>query len=416
MQCPAIYTASLKIALHPIVHLPPNSYKTMFIFDHPYISDVAEKFLIESQAPLLRNEFSKNHISSSAHHISDDEAMELLERSNFRWLYSNSENAIAWINEKFGKNSKLSQKIDLFKDKFKFREATKALFPDITFLKISAEKIDALTFEEIGSPFIIKPVVGFISAGVYRVNNPDEWNVVQKKIHQSTQEAAQVFPDEVLNSNFYIIESIIEGDEYAIDAYFDEDNNPVVLNILHHQFSGAQDMSDRLYITSAEIIKKQLHPIQEFLKKISTLGDFRSLPVHTEIRIDSQGIIRPIEINPLRFAGWCSTDIAYYAYGLNVYEAFAKQEKPNWDKLLEGKEDDQFALGVIEKATPISDHQVFDYAKLENILSAVISMRKMDYRTFPLYAFVFFKVTPKTKEELHTVLTLNPDNFISTPS
>lgn len=385
----------------------------MFIFDHPYISDVAENFLVQSQVPLLKNKFSEQFISKKARHISDEEAVSYLKQNNFKWLYSSSENAIAWINEKFGKDSALSQKIDLFKDKFKFREATKGIFPDITFLKIPAEKIETLTFEEIGAPFIIKPVVGFISAGVYRVNTPEEWTEVQQKIHESTTEAANVFPDEVLSNSTYIIESIIEGEEYAVDSYFDENNKPVVLNILHHKFNGEQDMSDRLYITSAEIIQKQLKPIEDFLKKIAQLGDFSGMPVHTEIRIDKKGNIRPIEVNPLRFAGWCSTDIAYYAYGLNVYQTFAEKRKPDWNALLEGKETDQYAMALIEKPTPITEQQSFNYDKLSSQVSEVLTMRKIDYRTFPLYAFMFFKVTPETKEDLQTVLTLNPDQFVN---
>ena len=68
-------------------------------------------------------------------------------------------------------------------------------------------------------------------------------------------------------------------------------------------------MSDRLYVTSAKIIREYLGTIEKFLTNIARLGDFRGLPVHAEVRIDEQGRALPIEINPLRFAGWCSTDI-----------------------------------------------------------------------------------------------------------
>ncbi|VVS94202.1 ATP-grasp domain-containing protein [Desulfoluna spongiiphila] len=384
----------------------------MFIFDQPYISDVAENYLIESQAPLLENEFALKCVSETANHISDAEAVEQLERDNFRWLYSNSENAIAWIVKTFGADSELALKIDLFKNKFKFREKTAALFPDVSFFKIAAADIASFTFDRVGAPFIIKPMVGFISAGVHRVNTAEEWESVRAQLLEETKETAHAFPEEVISSAFFIVESIIEGDEYAVDAYFDDDNRPVVLNILKHRFNGDQDMSDRLYITSAEIIASRLASIEHFLSDLAELGDFRGLPVHTEIRIDDSDRIRPIEVNPLRFAGWCSTDIASYAYGINVYDCFAKKKKPDWDAVLEKAGTDTFAMAVIERPTPLRDDQVFDYDKLGKEITSVLCMRKMDYRTFPMYAFLFFSVSKETEHELDTLLTLDPEAFV----
>ena len=384
----------------------------MFIIDEPYISDVAEKYIVESQVPILANDFARCSISADAHFLSSSEAATHLEKEDFRWLYSNSENAIAWITETFGADSVLARKIDLFKDKAKFRKATSALFPDVTFRKISAAEIETLTFESVGGPFIIKPNVGFISAGVYRVNSAEEWKVVQAKICKATEVTACAFPGVVLSGDTFVVESIIEGDEYAIDAYFDEENKPVVLNILHHRFSDELDMSDRLYVTSAKIIEEKLGAIEKFLTDIAGLGDFRGLPVHAEIRIDKEGQIRPIEINPLRFAGWCSTDIAYYGYGVNVYEHFAKRTRPDWKTILKGKESEVFALAVIERAESLTDSQIFDYPEFEKIFSSLISLRRMDYRTFPLYAFVFFQVSPEAIDELDLVLKVDPNRFV----
>jgi len=384
----------------------------MFIIDEPYISDVAEKYIVESQVPILANDFARCSISADAHFLSSSEAATHLEKEDFRWLYSNSENAIAWITETFGADSVLARKIDLFKDKAKFRKATSALFPDVTFRKISAAEIETLTFESVGGPFIIKPNVGFISAGVYRVNSAEEWKVVQAKICKATEVTACAFPGVVLSGDTFVVESIIEGDEYAIDAYFDEENKPVVLNILHHRFSDELDMSDRLYVTSAKIIEEKLGAIEKFLTDIAGLGDFRGLPVHAEIRIDKEGQIRPIEINPLRFAGWCSTDIAYYGYGINVYEHFAKRTRPDWKTILKGKESEVFALAVIERAESLTDSQIFDYPEFEKIFSSLISLRRMDYRTFPLYAFVFFQVSPEAIDELDLVLKVDPNRFV----
>lgn len=384
----------------------------MFIIDGPYISDVTEQFLVDAQIPILENDFASERIRSEANFITDSEAVKQLQRDDFKWLYTNSENAIAWLAKTFGKESSLLEKIDVFKNKSKFREATAELFPQVTFKKVSAEDIDSLNFSDIGCPFIIKPNVGFISAGVYRVNDETEWRLVQKKILSATAETAAAFPDEVLSGDAFIIESIIEGEEYAVDAYFDEQNNPVVLNILHHRFSGKQDMSDRLYVTSAKIITEQIESIKQFLSNVASVDDFRGMPVHAEVRIDDEGLVLPIEINPLRFAGWCSTDIAHYAYGVNVYDYFIKQKKPDWKTILKGKETETYAMGVIERGEALAGDQKFDYEAFKKQFSSLITLRKMDYGTFPLFAFVFFKVIPETEGELEMALTMNPREFV----
>jgi hypothetical protein len=385
----------------------------MFIFDEPYISEVAEAFLITSQSPLLNNTFSENAISKKANLVPEKDAIRQLEQQDFRWVYTNSENAISWITETFGADSPWVRRIDLFKNKHKFREATADLFPDITFMQVSARKLHELTFDQVGGPFIIKPVVGFISAGVYRVNSPAEWDAVRKKVRRSTEAAARAFPEEVLNGNAYLVESVIPGEEYAVDAYFDDQNRPVVLNILHHRFKDEQDMSDRLYVTSPAMVNRLLPVMERFLNDISGLGDFRGLPLHAEVRIDAGGRVRPIEINPLRFAGWCSTDIAWYAYGINVYEYFSERKKPDWQAILKEKNNGAHAMAVIERPDSVPGHLGFDYEKLGRELSEVLSLRKIDHRRFPLYAFVFFRVGPETEHELDRLQALDPRRFVT---
>jgi hypothetical protein len=45
--------------------------------------------------------------------------------------------------------------------------------------------------------------------------------------------------------------------------------------------------------------------------------------MHVEVRVDGD-VICPIEFNPMRFAGFSSTDVAYYAYGIRTIEYFCK--------------------------------------------------------------------------------------------
>ena len=100
------------------------------------------------------------------------------------------------------------------------------------------------------------------------------------------------------------------------------------------------DVSDRLYITSADIIRKYQPVFTEFLEKLGKLANLKNFPLHAEVRIDSGGRLLPIEINPMRFGGMCTTaDLASRAYGYNLYEYCFGQKEPAWEELLKGREE-----------------------------------------------------------------------------
>lgn len=386
----------------------------MFLIDEPYVSEVLSQFLCTSQAEVLANDFAVASLPATVNFVAPEQVARTLGAIEKSWIYSNSENSIAWLEDTLGKDSLIMRKINLFKDKGLFREKTAALFPEILYKKITAEEIARLRFSHIGHPFIIKPNVGFISAGVFRVDSEEDWLRIQPEILQATEQAARAFPGAVLRADAFLLESIIEGTEYAVDVYFDEENRPVILNILQHDFSSVQDMSDRLYLTSASIIRNNHASIEDFLKKLASLDDFSGMPMHVEVRIDSAGYVRPIEVNPLRFAGWCSTDIAWYAYGLNVYATFFKRSRPDWEQLLQGCEEKTFGMAVIERSRQVQENESYDYNALAALFRQLLCLREIDYRRYSLFAFIFFAMDRENDKECESLLTLDPLEYLRT--
>ncbi|MCK4879045.1 MAG: ATP-grasp domain-containing protein [Bacteroidales bacterium] len=54
-----------------------------------------------------------------------------------------------------------------------------------------------------------------------------------------------------------------------------------------------------------------------------------------ELRVDAEGVIIPIEINPFRFGGWCTTaDLLGIATGFSPYEFYLKNQRPDWEEVL----------------------------------------------------------------------------------
>jgi len=134
-----------------------------------------------------------------------------------------------------------------------------------------------------------------------------------------------------------------------------------------------------------------------------------------EVRIDKEGKIIPIEINPLRFGGWCTTgDLSWYAYGINSYEYFFKGIKPDWNKILESKSGKIFSIIVLDNNSGVKENNIvsFDYDKLLEIFSKPMVLRKVNYLKYPVFGFVFVENSIDNKHELTHILNSNLQEFI----
>ena len=379
----------------------------MIILDKPYVSDFLKNTVEQYQIPIIEtSQVGEFNLNGNVNLISEKEAIKTFKENPLTRIYTNSENAINWISQNLG-FSHIPEKINLFKDKFLFRELTKDLYPDFYYKLVKLDEIGDLSIDEIPKPFIIKPAVGFFSMAVYMVNSNEEWEDVKIKIEEELKAVADIYPKEVMDVSRFIIEGVITGDEYAFDAYFDEEGEPFVLNVMKHVFASDEDFSDRLYITSEKIIREQLPDMECFLRDVGMYAKLKNFPLHVEVRIDKQGKMMPIEVNPLRFGAWCTTaDTTWYAYNYNSIAAFLKNEKPDWDALLKDKKGKTYAMMVIENSTGYKAEEIksFNYEKLLADFEKPIELRRIDYHQYPVFGFLFVESRDENYQELERIL------------
>lgn len=386
----------------------------MFILDEPFASKVLLDTLKKRQYPVLNTEFAR--AQEGAEELTLFSAERFIERFKTKPLiYTNSENAITWINDNLI-FSDLIERIDMFKNKAKFRDLLSGMYPDFYYKEVTIDQIEFLSVKDLKFPFIIKPSVGFFSLGVYYVEDEESWRSVRVQLLEDTDKIKNYYPEDVLDSSGFIIEEVIEGVEYAIDGYYDSYGNPVVLNVLKHDFAGKDDVSDRVYVTSVPIVREIGEKVMKFLTSLSRLSVVKDFPFHLEIRIDKNGQMIPIEMNPMRFAGWCCTDISVFAYGLNTYECFMDNLKPDWDEIEERCGDEVYSMCVIEKGAHIDDSTLtgFDYEKLKSSFSNVLDLRETDYEKYGVFAFLFLQVDSEQSEELKYILNSDLTEFLIT--
>ena len=331
-------------------------------------------------------------------------------------ILTSGEHALGWLTEHLGGSPEARASV-LFKDKAAFRRQLEPLFPDLYFAELPAAELEHYSPPADLYPFVIKPSVGFFSIGVHIVRDPGDWISARERIAGEVAGAGRHFPEHVLSETRFLVESYIEGEEYAVDASYDADGEPVVYNILHHRFATGDDVSDRLYVSSRQIIESLMPEALQFLRDINRDREIRNFPLHAEFRRAPGGRLVPIEINPLRFGGWCTTaDLTAQAFGFDPYLAWFDAQVPDWPAILADQAGQTYAIVVLDDSTGIEADRIrsFDLDAVAADFGHVIEARPIDRREYPVFGFLFVRTPSSDLSELEAILASDLSEFVNT--
>ncbi|MDY0189220.1 MAG: ATP-grasp domain-containing protein [Desulfuromonas sp.] len=386
----------------------------MILLDRPYVSSFLQQSLVRYNIPAIATPaFKTLPVADEVPTIAETEAIASLLSTEHPRLLCNSENAIDWIMTNLS-SSDLPGKIQLFKDKYAFRNLLAEHFPDFFYTAVETAALATVDTSQWPWPVVVKPAIGFFSMAVHRVNDQHQWQAVVEQIQQEVNEFHKQYPQQVLDGTRFIVEQCIAGEEYALDAYYDEQGAPVILNVLHHRFTSGDDVGDRIYTTAADMVLRLQEPLSALLTTIGTAADLRNFPVHLEVRITSAGAVIPIELNPMRFAGWCTSDIAYHAYGFNPYQYYFENLRPDWEQIEAITGDRLTSFIILELPAHIRAEQVksFDYVRIIEELDNPIELRKVNFFQYPVFGIIFAQTLAAEQEELDQLLIADMAEYI----
>ena len=260
-------------------------------------------------------------------------------------------------------------------------------------------------------PLVLKPSVGFLSVGVYIVRSKEEWQTALDDIDKNFAKQCAVFPDTVVKSEMFVLEQFIEGEEYAVDAYYDADGQPNIINIFHHIFKDETDVSDRLYCMSKQIFETNYPAFNQFCIDLNGVLQLTNFPMHVEFRVDKRtGRAIPIEVNPLRFAGMCLNDLTRHTCGLLPVQAFFEGTRPDYATMWNGIEEDVFSFVVLDK--PFETTRSIDFEAIKKHFHGVLETRDIKNPAMSIWGFLFTKTTPEHKDELKEILFSDLQEFM----
>jgi len=382
----------------------------MIIVAKPYVSPLLAETLSNWNIPVLLAEEVE---------IPAEGPLRILSPEDFRTRYldgrqpllTNSENAQGVL-ERWFADHPLVQTVSIFKDKARFRRWLADVFPRFYYREVSLEDLQEMDKDAIPFPVIVKPAVGYASLGVYRVAEPDAWDSVIQRIERDMEEARALYPAAVLNTGRFIVEEWIAGEEYAIDCYYAADGQPVVLGLYKRMFAHAGDTSDRIYFTGKQVIREALDKVHAFLAEIGAKGQFSLVPLHVEVRITPKGDVVPIEVNPLRFAGIGTADLGYYALGINVYDHFFRQTRPDWEAIVQNLDDAVYSFFCAELPVTLNATRIerIDEAALRSHFREILVYRDMLAYDPTTFAVLFYR--SENMEENERLLQLDLTQFV----
>jgi len=325
-------------------------------------------------------------------------------------LYAVSENALVWLYAQLP-DSELVKKVKILKDKAEFRRICQQIYPDFYYKEVEMKALRSLNPDELPLPLVLKPAVGFLSVGVYIVRSKAEWQSALDDIDKNFAKQCAVFPETVVRSEKFVLEQFIEGEEYAVDAYYDADGKPNIINIFHHIFKDETDVSDRLYCMSKQIFEANYPAFNQFCIDLNGVLQLKDFPMHVEFRVDKHtGKAIPIEVNPLRFAGMCLNDLTRHTCGLLPVKAFFEGTHPDYATMWNGIENDVFSFVVLDK--PYETTKALDFEAIKKHFHGVLETRDIKNPAMSIWGFLFTKTAPEHKEELKEILHSSLEKFM----
>ena len=118
-------------------------------------------------------------------------------------LYTCSENSLAWVTEHC--SPALAEAIAKLKNKALTRELLRPLDPDYYYRRLNLAEMQALPFEALRTPCVLKPAVGFFSLGVYRIGNAEDWHAAKSSIAAEAERWAAQYPQSVVDGNDWLL-------------------------------------------------------------------------------------------------------------------------------------------------------------------------------------------------------------------
>ena len=322
-------------------------------------------------------------------------------------VYAPTESALEIILER-SEDSVFTNAVNILKDKYKFRELMSNLYLDFYYIKTTIDRLEKIKLDS-DKKYIVKPTKGFFGTAVKELTGETNISEITKEIRNELKKSSHYFPESILSKNELIIEQFVEGDEYAVDMYFNETGKPEITCIYHHPLPEKNKYFHVLYYTNKDIFNKFYDRLNAIFVELNTHLNITNFPIHAEFKLENN-ILVPIEMNPLRYGGFGLADLAFHAFGFNPFDAFFENFKLDWKEIWVKREENHFGwiLGYNGTDIDVNTHEP-DHETYQEYLGNILHYVEIDHRENPAFSIAYVK--DNCSESLQRLLKTEFNDF-----
>jgi hypothetical protein len=292
------------------------------------------------------------------------------------------------------------EQITALKNKDRCRAMLAERYPDFFYRRVALADLPGLQLPE-GRRLVVKPNRGYFATAVKIVDSTSDLAQIRAEIEAEVKRNAAVFADSVLSDAEVLVEDFLDGDEYAVDLFYDSAGEPVIVNIYHHPIPENPNYLHALYYSSKRDFDRLHEPLIEWFRDLNRTLGARRFPIHGEFRLGSGGLV-PIELNPLRFGGDGLVELAYHAYGINPYAAFIDEVAPDWPAIWRDRADRIYIwmMGYVGTDVDIASHRP-NIGAFQSLFANILSDSLLNYQSHLGFSVIYSEETdPARIDEL----------------
>jgi hypothetical protein len=337
------------------------------------------------------SKYTENHEEGIKVISGEELAQSELRFSETDMVYVPSETSLSIVMQRMD-NPACVDGINKLKDKYLCREALRKLYPDFYFAKCRLDQIPQLDPGQ--RKIVIKPLKGFFGTGVRFADYSTDLHALAEGIRKEVSDNSRYFPQSILTQDEFVIEEFIEGEEYAVDMYFNAQGAAVIMNIYHHPEALRPDYAHLMYYSKQALFTSYLDTFTQFFTEFGNTLGLKNFPIHAEFKLHGKDFI-PIEFNPMRYGGFGLADLSFNSYGFHPIAAYFKGKSVVWKDIWKTRQlySYAFILAYNGKGVKLSKHKpnhekfrkyLQDYAELMDYVP-------LDYLANPVFAIAYVK-------------------------
>ena len=294
--------------------------------------------------------------------------------------------------------------LQAMKDKHLFRELLKEDYPSLGYQYIN---YDDISYLRPNGKKVLKPVKGCFGTAVKVIDENSDLQDISVEILAEIKKNSAVFSDQVLSQSEFILEDYIDGEEYAVDMFYDSAGQPHIMNIYCHPLPRYKEYLHMIYYTNQSIFKQLYGEVMTFFNRLNHRLQVRNMALHSEFKYLNELV--PIEINAMRFGGMGLGNMVYHSLNINPYEQFIKEESPNWNQIWANHSQSNFVYFIAYNGSNINVHnQRPNLFKLENQFTHILNRAVFDYQN--QLAFAVYTLD-ETEDNIDRLLGINFNEY-----